>query len=121
MSDIGVHEQDGESTGSASSFLPGFTMGLLAGAAGYYLFATEEGQQVRERLNEEWERAKAEMVAQGVLSPGEGSLRQFLMGFLAQLAKQAYPTDEAERVHRMTTPPRKPRGKKEAGRRFKGA
>ncbi len=36
----------------------GFSLGLLAGAMGFYLFGTEDGQRLRKKLNVEWDRAQ---------------------------------------------------------------
>lgn len=40
------------------SFLTGFTVGLFAGAAGYYLFATKKGAKLRTQLSQEWQQAQ---------------------------------------------------------------
>ncbi len=42
------------------SFLGGFTVGLFAGAAGYFMFGTQKGKKIRERLTDEWENARME-------------------------------------------------------------
>jgi gas vesicle protein len=44
----------------SGSFVMGFAVGLFAGAAGYYLFATDKGHKIRQELVKEWEQAKAE-------------------------------------------------------------
>jgi hypothetical protein len=36
-------------------FALGFSVGVIAGAVGYYLFGTEQGKQVTAELKEEWE------------------------------------------------------------------
>lgn len=43
------------------SFLTGFTLGIFAGAAGYYLFATDKGKKLRTELNKEWEQARSQI------------------------------------------------------------
>lgn len=43
------------------SFLTGFTLGIFAGAAGYYLFATDKGKKLRTELNKEWEQARSQV------------------------------------------------------------
>lgn len=45
-------------TDDAGSFSTGFTLGLFAGAAGFFLFATRDGERVRARLTQEWTQAK---------------------------------------------------------------
>jgi gas vesicle protein len=41
-----------------SHFLAGLTAGVLLGVAGYYLFGTKQGQETREKISDEWERAR---------------------------------------------------------------
>lgn len=45
-------------TNDSGQFTTGFTLGLLAGAAGFFLFGTKRGREVRHRLQAEWERAR---------------------------------------------------------------
>ncbi|MEN8252753.1 MAG: hypothetical protein ABFQ62_00030 [Patescibacteria group bacterium] len=54
------------------SFLNGFTVGLFAGAAGYFLFGTKKGDSVRTQLAKEWEKAKGELEKEGVIESGKG-------------------------------------------------
>lgn len=56
------------------SFLNGFVVGLFAGAASYFLFATDKGATVREQLAEEWEQAKGQLTES--TGAEAGSLRQ---------------------------------------------
>lgn len=46
-----AHNQD------SGSFLAGFGVGLIAGAVGYFMFATDRGENVRKSLVEEWHNA----------------------------------------------------------------
>ncbi len=62
----------------SSSFMTGFTVGLFAGAAGYYLFATEKGKKLRRQLSQEWELAKDQLVADGAIVNPQTNLREFL-------------------------------------------
>jgi len=68
-----------------SSFVTGFTLGLFAGAAGYFLFGTKKGGQVREQLVNDWEDAKEKLVEEGVIDKPDISLRE-LVGDLMQQA-----------------------------------
>jgi gas vesicle protein len=43
------------------SFLTGFTLGIFAGAVGYYLFATDKGKKLRTQLNQEWQEARTQV------------------------------------------------------------
>ena len=49
------------------SFTIGFTCGLFAGLAGYYLFGTNEGKKTRTKITKEWEKAHQYLVDEGVL------------------------------------------------------
>lgn len=59
------------------SFLNGFVVGLFAGAAGYFLFATDRGHSVREELAQEWQQAKSQLNQVTDEVPA-GTLRQAL-------------------------------------------
>lgn len=63
------------------SFLNGFSIGLFAGAAGYFLFGTNKGNDVRKQLATEWEKARVELEKDGVLEQGK-SLRDMVVGKL---------------------------------------
>jgi len=39
-------------------FSTGFTLGLLAGAAGYFVFGTNKGKEFRVELSKKWQEAK---------------------------------------------------------------
>jgi gas vesicle protein len=104
-----------------NSFTTGFTVGLFAGAAGYFLFATKQGAQLRRQFVKDWEEAKHHLVDEGVLEHPDISFR----GFLKNLVNQAvFHVEEAENYisgHEESkkvskSPPRK----KETGKRFKG-
>lgn len=43
---------------SGTGFLAGLTVGVLAGVAGYYLFGTKQGQEVRRKIAQEWHEAQ---------------------------------------------------------------
>lgn len=49
------------------NFLVGLTLGLFAGAAGYFLFGTENGKKIQQKLSQEWAEAKKELEARGQL------------------------------------------------------
>lgn len=72
--DIYVHD--------SNSFVTGFTFGLFAGAAGYFLFGTKKGEELRRQLVIEWEEAKEHMAQEGVITHQKVSLRDFLEEFL---------------------------------------
>ena len=43
------------------SFSLGFTFGLLAGAAGFFVFGTERGKKAREQFSKQWHEAHKHM------------------------------------------------------------
>lgn len=63
---------------SQNSFATGFTLGVLTGAVGYFLFATERGTKLRYQLLQEWEEAKGRLVDEGIIQDRQIPLRRFL-------------------------------------------
>jgi len=55
VSDNVVSNPNSERTGP---FFNGFAIGLFTGAAGYFLFATNEGTKIRAKIREEWQVAQ---------------------------------------------------------------
>jgi gas vesicle protein len=86
---------DHHHTQSEGSFLTGFTVGLFAGAAGYYLFATEEGKKLRTNLVKEWDAAQAELAKQGIKP--QASLREFFRELMEKM--EAIPAQKTSKVH----------------------
>ena len=70
------------------SFLNGFTVGLLAGAVGYFLFGTNKGTDVRKNLAAEWEKAKGELEKEGVIEEGR-SLKEMITGAINKISDSA--------------------------------
>jgi gas vesicle protein len=58
MSDQDARQSD------QGSFLTGFCVGVLSGAVGYFLFATDRGEKVRRSFQDEWQSASKQMVSQ---------------------------------------------------------
>lgn len=44
------------------SFWTGFSVGMLAGAVSYFLFATDKGEKVRKELKDEWHQAQKQTI-----------------------------------------------------------
>lgn len=72
----------------SGSFLTGFSLGLFAGAAGYFLFATDRGQQVRQDLQAEWAAAHERLVDEGFLTGQEAAQAKAKAGQAAEAAVQ---------------------------------
>lgn len=73
--------------------MAGFSLGLIAGAAGYFLFATERGSKVRKQLIKEWEGATDQMVEEGVIPSKDISIREFLSDFFENVFQAQLPDD----------------------------
>lgn len=75
------------------SFIAGFSLGLFAGAAAYFLFGTERGGKIRKELVQEWDKAKKTMVADGAISDVQISLREFLQTLAQDIFNSSLPTE----------------------------
>lgn len=71
-----------------TSFIGGFSLGLLAGATGFFLFATDRGKQVRQKINLVWQEASEDLSAQGFIDDPQESLRDFLQKTLTKCWQQ---------------------------------
>ena len=60
------------------SFLGGLALGMFAGAAGYFLFATKEGAKTRVKLESEWQGAKEKMAQDGIIQDKNMSISQMV-------------------------------------------
>ncbi len=110
-----------ENPAEQGSFMVGFTLGIFAGAAGYYLFATENGEKLRKKLTKEWEEAKANMIEEGVIVNNKISLREFLHEFFINTLNTSLPTslmNPTAKGKKLSRPSSKV--KKFGGNRFKG-
>lgn len=52
---------------ASGGFFTGLFFGAAAGVASYFFLKTDEGKKARQKLGEEWERAKEEMAKTGVI------------------------------------------------------
>ncbi len=69
------HDEENSSNGA---FVTGFTVGLFAGAAGYFLFGTKQGSEMRKRMVEDWDNAKYRLAEEGIIEDPNESLGDFL-------------------------------------------
>jgi gas vesicle protein len=108
----------------SGSFITGFGMGLLTGVAAYFLFATEQGKELRKRALEEWETTQKTITEEtGVELPKRlKQLVQEAVGYFAASIKEvqemqeghAYPARTGSSQKKKTEAPKKTSG------RFKG-
>lgn len=68
------------------SFLNGFAIGLFAGAAGFFLFGTDDGKKTCRRIAKEWTSAKSKLAEQGVISNSNTSLRSVFASIFDSVA-----------------------------------
>lgn len=64
------------------SFLGGLALGIFAGAAGYFLFGTKDGEQVRKKVEKEWQEAKATLVDEGIIKSKDQSIKDLISEWL---------------------------------------
>jgi len=86
-SSIHSHHSQSDQQGS---FLNGFTLGLFAGAAGYFLFGTSKGNEIRTKITKEWQEAQKDILGSTEITQ-DGS--QTLMGirqFIGSIIDAAY-------------------------------
>ncbi len=71
------------------SFLTGFTVGMLAGAAGLFLFGTKDGSKIRKQLSQEWDSAKLQLFTQGHIDNPQAKLGDIVRDFMNSLTVEA--------------------------------
>lgn len=74
-------------TAQNGSFLTGVTVGLFAGAFGYYLFNTKKGSEMRSSLTQEWESIRKKMYDEGLIPSPDLTLSEVVSGHLSTLAQ----------------------------------
>lgn len=79
---------DHSSPDSQGSFLNGFTVGLFAGAAGYFLFSTKKGESFRKLVSSEWDQAKHSLADAGVIDSPAMTVRECIVSVVSTVAKQ---------------------------------
>lgn len=92
----------------SGSFLSGLSIGLIGGAAGYFLFATDKGDKLRKRFAAEWQ--ELQKIAKPELANKQNnseSLRDLLGTFFNEMleqsrAEQAAATEEAKNKKKKT-------------------
>lgn len=113
-------QQDQKESGS---FMSGFGIGLLTGAAAYFLFGTEQGKELRKKALSEWDSMQGSMSKEsGIEMPKQ--LRQVMrevVGYFAESIKQIQDIQEsANKPKTVPTKTKKPETKAKSSSRFKG-
>jgi len=89
------------------SFLNGLTIGFLAGATGYFLFRTKRGGKLRQDLSDEWDKAKKDFAAKGLLKDEQTSLKDFLNSLFTQLKTPQSAFSKKKIKKKVSLPPAK--------------
>jgi len=89
----------------SGSFSTGFTLGLLAGAAGYFIFGTHKGKQVREKLSVKWQDAKK--LAADDWPEKAGTVGDVLKEIFAQISSSAENTTKQPKRKKKKTASKK--------------
>ncbi len=74
---------DNRTQSDSGSFITGFTLGIFAGAFGYYAFATKDGKKLTTKISAEWAAAKSTLMSDLIGESNQHSLRD-----LAAVAKK---------------------------------
>ncbi|NCN03678.1 MAG: hypothetical protein GW942_01225 [Candidatus Pacebacteria bacterium] len=64
------------------SFIGGLALGMFAGAAGYFLFATKDGSTVRKKIEKEWQEAKVVLAEEGVIKDKNVKISDLISNWL---------------------------------------
>lgn len=96
------------------SFIGGFTIGMFAGALGYFLFATNKGKKIKTELVKEWTAARTHMPDRGEGMTQFASFRDVLTHIRDQIESST--TEAEQKINRQP----KKKGSPKKASRFKG-
>lgn len=97
------------------SFLAGFSIGLIAGAVGYFLFATDKGEKVRDSIQEEWQSAQKR-----VMNNGGEAVQASIRDLVKQAVDQVMAKIEIKPVAKTVAKKKEAPKKAKPGNKFKG-
>jgi gas vesicle protein len=108
----------------SGSFITGFGMGLLAGAAAYFLFGTEQGKELRKKALNEWEDAQSHITDKsGIEVPKKlKQILQEVVNYFGATIKEMQDIQESAETYKKNSATRtkKPEPKPKSNSRFKG-
>ncbi len=84
------------STDDSGSFFSGLTIGLFAGAVGYYLFASEKGSKLVKKVSSEWEKAQKEFPAKVEESAPATTIKTGVLSFIHELISSLEDANESQ-------------------------
>lgn len=97
---------------SQGSFIGGLALGMFAGAAGYFLFATKDGSKVRKKIEEEWQEAKVVLAEEGVIKDKNITISELINEWLG--------IDHEKSTTKKKTPSKYSTKKNKTSAKFKG-
>lgn len=80
------------------SFVTGFTIGLFAGAAGYFLFGTDRGKKLKKQIASEWQTAQSTVHTQQPNESGLASTLPSIREFVKNVINSAMEMGEAKKA-----------------------
>ncbi|MBP7768291.1 YtxH domain-containing protein [Candidatus Woesebacteria bacterium] len=107
----------------SGSFINGFGIGLLTGAAAYLLFGTEQGKELRKKALSEWENVKGDLETSGVEVPKQlKTVLRDILGAVASTIQEVQDLKETAGDKKSLTSSKKTesKSKQKASDRFKG-
>lgn len=109
------------------SFINGFSLGIFAGAVGYFLFGTDKGKSFREDVSKEWDLAKDKLVEEGLIENKDATLREVINDFVSRVlgenkAQELIPTSKTKKAEKAKNKKTKAKSKKtsKSKKKFKG-
>lgn len=108
-----------EPSHDSGSFLSGLGIGLIGGAVGYFLFATDKGEKFRKQFKVEWKDIQ-KMVKPALeqTQQKDGSLKDMLGEFFTEMLEQAKVEQKQAEDEAVKAKEKSKKGKKKL---FKGA
>jgi gas vesicle protein len=111
-------KQPQQSPHDSGSFLSGLGIGLIGGAVGYFLFATEKGEKLRKQLKVEWKDIQKIVQPETEKRVEEsGSFKDLLSTFFTEMLEKA---KEEQRLAEEEALKAKEKNKKGKKKLFKG-
>lgn len=80
------------------SFLGGLALGLFAGAAGYFLFGTKDGEKIRKNIEQEWNAAKGTLAEEGIIKDKDASLKDLISEWLGMAETKTQPKKKTSKT-----------------------
>ncbi|HYD35241.1 MAG TPA: hypothetical protein VD999_04195 [Vitreimonas sp.] len=100
-----------QSSHDSGSFITGFTLGMFAGAAGYFLFGTKRGEKLKKELSKEWQKASENWQESGAAQTGTATIREMARQVFEWLTtegqKMSEEMDKAQQKSKTTTKTKK--------------